>query len=67
MAESAASPSSQSPTLFGWMQLVRLPTVFTILADVSGAYLLVAGAWFPRRVLRWFCWQAFVCIGRGWC
>ena len=29
--------------LVGWAKLVRIPTVFTILADVSAAFLLVAG------------------------
>ncbi|KAA5542190.1 prenyltransferase [Roseiconus nitratireducens] len=30
-----------------WMQLVRLPTVFTVLADVGAAFLLVAGGPVP--------------------
>ncbi|TWU55641.1 prenyltransferase [Rubripirellula reticaptiva] len=40
---SAPGPSSSSrSTLFHWAQLVRLPNVFTVLADVSAAFLLVA-------------------------
>ncbi|WP_147865984.1 UbiA family prenyltransferase [Stieleria maiorica] len=35
-------PPSQRP-LLAWMQLVRLPNVFTVLADVGAAFLLVAG------------------------
>lgn len=47
------SPSSPNPTdthsgngtnpLLSWVQLVRLPNVFTVLADVGAAYLLVGG------------------------
>ena len=37
-------------TLSDWSDLVRLPNVFTVLADVSAAFLLVAGS--PAPVLR---------------
>lgn len=40
MSESNQRVSSPS-VLIAWCQLVRLPTVFTILADVSAGYLLV--------------------------
>ena len=33
--------------LAGWAQLVRLPNVFTVLADVSAAFLLVSGSAAP--------------------
>lgn len=36
-----------------WARLVRIPTVFTILADVSAAYLLVAGG--PQPLERFLC------------
>jgi 4-hydroxybenzoate polyprenyltransferase len=41
-----------SSTLWNWAQLVRIPNVWTILADVGAAFLLVAGgaaAW-PRLI-----------------
>ena len=37
----ASTPSTTTP-LYAWAQLVRLPNVFTVLADVSAAFLLVA-------------------------
>lgn len=49
MTHPATSP------IAAWAQLVRLPTVFTVIADVGAAYLLVAGGadpWWPLlRVL----------------
>ncbi len=33
---------SQRSNLTSWAQLVRLPNVFTVIADVSAAFLLVA-------------------------
>ncbi|MCD0460574.1 UbiA family prenyltransferase [Roseiconus lacunae] len=41
MSESATTRPTGS--LLPWLQLIRLPTVFTVLADVSAAYLLIAG------------------------
>lgn len=37
--------------LHAWAQLVRLPNVFTVIADVSAAFLLVAGG--PQPIGRW--------------
>ncbi|NND99806.1 MAG: UbiA family prenyltransferase [Pirellulaceae bacterium] len=46
--------SSLPPSRFlSWVQLVRLPTVFTILADVGAAFLLVAHG--PEPVNRFIC------------
>jgi 4-hydroxybenzoate polyprenyltransferase len=36
-------PSSTTSSWAAWAQLVRLPNVFTVIADVSAAYLLVSG------------------------
>jgi 4-hydroxybenzoate polyprenyltransferase len=45
---------SGTPSRFhAWAQLVRLPNVFTVLADVSAAFLLVAGG--PQPLGRWIC------------
>lgn len=41
-AETTAEPAATGA--LAWMQLVRLPNVFTVLADVSAAFLLVAGS-----------------------
>ncbi|MCC9599325.1 UbiA family prenyltransferase [Stieleria sp. JC731] len=43
-------PTKTPGSFFGWLQLVRLPTVFTVLADVCAAYLLMAGG--PLSPLR---------------
>lgn len=45
------SDAKQSAGPQAWAQLVRLPNVFTIVADVSAAFLLVAGG--PEPVGRW--------------
>ena len=48
------SPDSATPSrLYAWAQLVRLPNVFTVIADVSAAFLLVAGG--PQPLARWIC------------
>ncbi|MCO8125044.1 UbiA family prenyltransferase [Stieleria sp. TO1_6] len=46
---SVDSESSRRPAnaALAWMQLVRLPNVFTVLADVGAAFLLVAGGGSP--------------------
>ncbi len=45
---------SDSPTTFrAWCQLVRLPNVFTVVADVSAAFLLVAQG--PQPASRFVC------------
>lgn len=41
-----SSPGGQG-AIVAWMQLVRLPNVFTVLADVGAAFLLVAGSHQP--------------------
>ncbi|MCG8649108.1 MAG: hypothetical protein MI861_04710, partial [Pirellulales bacterium] len=55
MMENDAVPSDvNSPTtLQAWAQLVRLPNVFTVVADVSAAFLLVAQR--PEPVARLIC------------
>lgn len=40
--ESPAQPQPSPASLAAWAQLVRLPNVFTVLADVGAAFLLVA-------------------------
>lgn len=40
-----------SATLRDWLQLIRLPNVFTVLADTSAAFLLVAGSFQPVAAL----------------
>jgi len=47
-------PESLTFRLSAWAQLVRLPTVFTVIADVGAAYLLMAGSAQP--------WWRFVLI-----
>lgn len=37
------SPATPSSSLAAWAQLVRLPNVFTVIADVGAAFLLVSG------------------------
>ncbi|MCA9135538.1 MAG: UbiA family prenyltransferase [Planctomycetales bacterium] len=44
---STEHPSSGASSIIAWMQLVRLPNVCTVLADVGAAFLLVAGGPFP--------------------
>ncbi|MEM9587145.1 MAG: UbiA family prenyltransferase, partial [Planctomycetota bacterium] len=44
-------PTSLASRLFHWAQLVRLPNVFTILADITASFILVAGGVQP--VTRW--------------
>ena len=39
--------SSRPSTVVAWAQLVRLPNVFTVIADVGAAFLLVAGGPYP--------------------
>ncbi|QDT03021.1 prenyltransferase [Rubripirellula lacrimiformis] len=46
----ASNTSSPNSALYDWAQLVRLPNVFTVLADVGAAFLLVAGG--PQPVAR---------------
>ena len=41
------TPSPPVSPLLAWAQLVRLPNVFTVIADVSAAYLLVGGGPHP--------------------
>ncbi len=48
--ETSQPDSSQSSTLYDWCQLIRLPNVFTILADVSAAFLLTAQG--PQPIAR---------------
>lgn len=50
-----SKPTSRQPTssLTAWTQLVRLPNVFTVLADVGAAFLLVSGG--PAPVGRLAC------------
>lgn len=49
-----SDPQSTSPSRWiAWAQLVRLPNVFTILADVAAAFLLVAGG--PSPLPRFVC------------
>lgn len=49
---SSADPAAAAPSrLHAWAQLVRLPNVFTVVADVSAAFLLVAGG--PQPLGRW--------------
>ncbi|GAA5510661.1 UbiA family prenyltransferase [Novipirellula caenicola] len=45
--------TQQTSPLFAWAQLVRLPNVFTVVADVSAAFLLAAQG--PTPVVRWIC------------
>ncbi len=49
-APAAREPREHRPGLADWAQLVRLPTVFTVLADVGAAFLLLAGG--PQPVVR---------------
>lgn len=39
----SSSTRSRHGSLIAWVQLIRLPTVFTVLADVAAAFLLIAG------------------------
>lgn len=41
-----SSPSAPSP-LYSWAQLIRLPNVFTVIADIGAAFLLVAHGPYP--------------------
>lgn len=43
MSTSDNSSSPRPPAWIAWAQLIRLPNVFTVIADVSAAFLLVAG------------------------
>ena len=43
----AMNESSRPSTVVAWAQLVRLPNVFTVIADVGAAFLLVAGGPYP--------------------
>ncbi|MFK8113172.1 MAG: UbiA family prenyltransferase [Rubripirellula sp.] len=51
--ETNANHQSPPSALVAWAQLVRLPNVFTVLADVGAAYLLVAQG--PQPVGRFLC------------
>tara|TARA_R110002049_G_scaffold2750_2_gene21767 strand:- start:646834 stop:647844 length:1011 start_codon:yes stop_codon:yes gene_type:complete len=48
-----SNPANPNSSWFAWAQLVRLPTVFTILADVAAAFLLVAHG--PQPLGRFIC------------
>lgn len=43
MSSTEPPPTAQTSPLTSWAQLVRLPNVFTVIADVSAAFLLVSG------------------------
>ncbi len=45
--------TQQSSRLVAWAQLVRLPNVFTVIADVSAAFLIAAHG--PSPATRWIC------------
>ena len=47
MTDKKTDDAISSGKLADWMQLVRLPNVFTVLADVGAAFLLVAGGGHP--------------------
>jgi len=47
MNRSSPTAASVPSLLMSWAQLVRLPNVFTVIADVSAAFLLVARGPFP--------------------
>ncbi len=49
----SASPQAPPSRLSAWAQLVRLPNVFTVIADVSAAFLLVSHG--PQPVERLLC------------
>jgi len=53
LSTSSASPPARTSTLLAWAQLVRLPNVFTVVADVSAAFLLVSHG--PQPLPRFVC------------